>query len=78
MSYSCDDPEVPRVNYFSNPDVTYLDKPTGTETENNARAIKEIMVSFQKVSQSLLDEQHRLWLHSCGVNICPNGCKGRW
>lgn len=30
-----------RANYFANPDVSYLDKPTGTETENCARAIQE-------------------------------------
>ena len=41
MSYSCGSP---RVNYFSNPDVEYLDKPTGTETENNARAFQDNMV----------------------------------
>eukprot|EP00904_Undaria_pinnatifida_P013612 jgi/Undpi1/9381/HiC_scaffold_26.g11839.m1 len=31
------------INYYSNPDVTYFDKPTGTETENCARRIKETM-----------------------------------
>lgn len=30
-----------RANYFANPDVSYLDRPTGTETENCARAIEE-------------------------------------
>lgn len=46
MSYECeDDDTVPRVNYFSNPDVSYLDKPTGTSTEDNARAVRESMVS---------------------------------
>eukprot|EP00752_Nemacystus_decipiens_P003649 g3363.t1 len=30
-----------RANYFANPDVMYLDRPTGTETENCARAIEE-------------------------------------
>lgn len=38
MSYSCGSP---RANYFSNPDVSYLDKPTGTATEDNARVIEE-------------------------------------
>jgi len=32
---------VPKVNHFSNPDVFYLGKPTGTERENCARAINE-------------------------------------
>ncbi|CAN0210802.1 unnamed protein product, partial [Ectocarpus sp. 6 AP-2014] len=35
------DPIVPRVNYFSNPDVTYLNKATGTDDEDNARCIEE-------------------------------------
>lgn len=43
MSYSCG--SVPRANYFSNPDVDYLDKPTGTATEDCARAISENIVS---------------------------------
>lgn len=42
MSYACN--EVPRVNYFSNPDVDYLGKPTGDCQNDNARAIEENMV----------------------------------
>ena len=41
LSYSCGSP---RINYFSNPDVEYLNKPTGTTTEDNARAFKDNMV----------------------------------
>ena len=41
MSYSCG---TPRVNFFSNPNVTHLNKPTGTPTENNARAFGDNMV----------------------------------
>ena len=41
MSVSCG---TPRVNFFSNPDVIHLNKPTGTVTENNARAIEDNMV----------------------------------
>lgn len=41
MSYDAWYCTVTRVNYFSNPDVTYLDKPTGTETANCARAIED-------------------------------------
>eukprot|EP00903_Cladosiphon_okamuranus_P011188 g10557.t1 len=40
-----------RVNYFANPDVSYLDRPTGTETENCARAIeenKEVISNFRE------------------------------
>lgn len=49
MSYECeDDDSVPRVNYFSNPDVTYRDKPTGTATEDNAREFRENMASHQQ------------------------------
>lgn len=41
MSYWCG---APLANHFSNPDVSYLDKPTGTETENNVREIRNNMV----------------------------------
>lgn len=44
MSTSCGSPFV---NYFSNPDVTFLNKPTGTATEDNARAIGDNMVRNQ-------------------------------
>lgn len=42
---------VPRINYFSNPDVSYPPdddngKPTGTATEDNARTIEDNMVSI--------------------------------
>lgn len=43
MSYS-DGCSVPRVNYFSNPDVTYLNKPTGDAQNNNAQCIRDRMV----------------------------------
>lgn len=42
MSHTCG---TPSVNHFSNPDVIVLDKPTGTATEDNARAIEDNMVS---------------------------------
>ena len=41
MSVSCG---TPRVNFFSNPDIIHLNKPTGTLTEDNARAIEDNMV----------------------------------
>lgn len=41
MSYSCG---PPRVNYFSNPGVIHLNKPTGTPMDNNARVIVDNMV----------------------------------
>ncbi|CAB1100369.1 unnamed protein product [Ectocarpus sp. CCAP 1310/34] len=43
-----EDPIVPRVNYFSNPEVTYLNKPTGTAAADNARCIEESMVAVSK------------------------------
>lgn len=46
MSYPCG---TVQANYFSNPDVMYLDKPTGTATENNARVIMENMVSGDRL-----------------------------
>ena len=49
MSYACQDIignvlPVSRVNYFSNPNVTVDNKPTGTATENCARRISETKV----------------------------------
>lgn len=43
MSYE-DNCEGGYVNYYSNPDVIYLGKPTGTETENCAWRIRDTMV----------------------------------
>eukprot|EP00904_Undaria_pinnatifida_P000885 jgi/Undpi1/10798/HiC_scaffold_29.g13246.m1 len=40
------------INYYSNPDVTYFDKPTGTETENCARRIKETMDTVAKYMEA--------------------------
>ena len=45
MSYDDNCPRAPEINYFSNPDVSYRGLPTGTATENNARKIRETMVS---------------------------------
>lgn len=42
MSYPCG--SALRVNYFSNPDVSLYDKPTGQATADCARAIEENMV----------------------------------
>lgn len=41
MSYSCGSPFA---NYFSNPDVSYNGRPTGTDTEDNVRALEDNMV----------------------------------
>ena len=43
MSYT-DNCEIGYVNFYSNPDVIHLGKPTGTETENCARRIRETTV----------------------------------
>lgn len=43
MSYT-DDCHGGYANYYSNPDVIHLGKPTGTDTENCARRITETMV----------------------------------
>lgn len=45
MSYATEC-NVPLINYFSNPDIMYNGKPTGTVTEDNARAIEDNMVRF--------------------------------
>lgn len=44
MAYESGCSKAPRVNVFSNPDVEYAGKPQGTESTNNARAIRESMV----------------------------------
>lgn len=43
MAYT-DDCEVDYVNYYSNPDVVVLGRPTGTAIENCARRIRNTMV----------------------------------
>lgn len=45
MSYACTSAvTVPRINWFSNPDVYYMGRATGTATEDCARSITENMV----------------------------------
>ena len=44
MAYTCPGEVTPRVNLFSNPDISYLGRVTGTETEDNARTIADNMV----------------------------------
>ena len=56
MAYNDKDTcNTPRVNWFSNPDVMHLNKPTGDATHNNAQCIKDSMVrsvkSIPQVSQ---------------------------
>lgn len=46
MAYSCEF-FTPRVNYFSNPDISVLGRVTGTPTEDNARVIRDNMVREQ-------------------------------
>jgi len=46
MAYRCPGAQVSRGNYYSNPDVDYLEKPTGTATANCAREISENIVSI--------------------------------
>ena len=46
MSYSCGSS---RENYFSNPDVSYLDKPTGTASADNVRVLEDNMVKYSKM-----------------------------
>lgn len=35
---------VAPINYFSNPDVSYMGLPTGTATANNAKVVRDNMV----------------------------------
>lgn len=53
MSYDDDDDcYVPRVNYFSSPNVMLYDKPTGGEDADNIRVIELNMVRTQEISTS--------------------------
>lgn len=47
MSYweDCDATSAGSAMIFSNPDITYLGRPAGTATANNARRIRETAVS---------------------------------
>ena len=46
MAAFCTDPAIPRINWFSNPDVVALNKVTGTNDNDCARAIEENMVRY--------------------------------
>lgn len=61
MSVVDEDCDIGYANYYSNPDVIHLGKPTGTETENCARGIKDNMVSPAKCGRS---SGHYAWLTS--------------
>ena len=45
-----------KIQHFSNPDVNYNGLPTGTETSNNARVIKEMMSQVANYRDSVLFE----------------------
>ena len=50
MSYPCtNDYTVARLNWFSNPNVVLLDKPTGTADNDCARAIEDNMVTINYI-----------------------------
>lgn len=53
MGYSCGS-YTPRVNYFSNPDVSTLGRVTGTATEDNARVVRDNMVSRDTTHDALI------------------------
>lgn len=53
MAYQ-DDCDVDYINYYSNPDVVVLGKPTGTAIENCARRIRDTMVRAVVASRVLL------------------------
>lgn len=42
MSYKCVDKKCPRVNRYSNPDLSYNGEPMGTQTENNVKQLNMI------------------------------------
>lgn len=54
MSYGCTGSNLihTRVPYFSNPNVVYMDWRTGTSDSDNARHIRDIMVSLASIGRS--------------------------
>lgn len=46
MAFPSDECDVPKINYFANPDVEYNNQATGNSTTNCARRITETMVKF--------------------------------
>lgn len=66
MGISCPGTDTPRVNLFSNPDISFLGRPTGTETEDNTRTIIENMVR-EDCSVMILSSTFRLT--SCCVSL---------
>eukprot|EP00752_Nemacystus_decipiens_P005854 g5288.t1 len=60
MSVGCGDGGlIPRVPYFSNPDVEYLGKATGTTDEDNARRISENMAEEIRQQKRLCQETEK-------------------
>lgn len=64
MAYQADC-NVPRVNVFSNPDRMYNNRPQGSATTDNARVIRDGMVS---VFLSSIPSKQRNLSYRVGVN----------
>lgn len=52
MAYDCEDESCSRIPFFSNPDINYQGIPFGTETENNARALRQSRFIVANYSES--------------------------
>ncbi|CAN0145382.1 unnamed protein product [Ascophyllum nodosum] len=89
MSYPCtEDTSVPRVNWFSNPDVVLLDKASGTSDNDCALAIEESMVTVSGFRPAVVagedvnpcldssnNDEYRCSGRKNGKTIDLNGCE---
>ena len=53
LAYDCSSKRCPRVQYFSNTKVKYLNSPIGTATANNALQIRSNLAAFANFRQSI-------------------------
>lgn len=69
MSFTCG---TPRVNFFSNPDVIHLNKPTGTLMDDNARNIEDNMVRGNRdINPNFAHSSRTGVAHISWVPYCP-------
>jgi len=70
MAYDCPNGFCPRVLQFSNPNVTYLGLPTGTQSQNNANSIQNVRSEIANFRQAAAQT-------TCnGTSGQWNGCRG--
>eukprot|EP00752_Nemacystus_decipiens_P010084 g8986.t1 len=64
------------INFFSNPDVDYLDSPTGTSEENNAQILRDNMVAVSNFRNTAGDQMCTAGVPGIlsGDACCPISC----